>query len=216
MDRLFGRAKPKQPGPSLSDCVANTDGRAESVEKKISKLDAELKKYGDQMKKMREGPAKKMVKQRALRVLKQKKQYENQLMNLQQQSFNMEQQNYAIQSIKDTKDTVAAMQAGAKQMKKEYKKINIDMVEDLQDEMEDLLEDANEIQEVLGRSYGCPDVDEEDLEAELDALGDLDFDMEDMMFDESTEVPTTEPSATEKDKVPTGEDEFGLPELPAT
>lgn len=50
-------------------------------------------------------------------------------------------------------------------MKKEYKKINIDVVEDLQDEMEDLLEDANEIQEVLGRSYGCPDVDEEDLEA---------------------------------------------------
>ena len=35
-----------------------------------------------------------------------------------------------------------------------------------------MLEDANEVQEALGRSYGMPDVDEDELEAELDALGD--------------------------------------------
>lgn len=34
------------------------DARAESVDKKISRLDAELMKYKDQMKKMREGPSK--------------------------------------------------------------------------------------------------------------------------------------------------------------
>ena len=34
------------------------DSRSESIEKKISRLDAELAKYRDQMKKMREGPAK--------------------------------------------------------------------------------------------------------------------------------------------------------------
>ncbi len=38
--------------------------------------------------------------------------------------------------------------------------------------MADMLEDANEVQEVLGRSYGMPEIDEDDLEAELDALGD--------------------------------------------
>jgi charged multivesicular body protein 5 len=38
--------------------------------------------------------------------------------------------------------------------------------------MEDMIEQANEIQESLGRSYGVPDeVDEMDLQAELDALG---------------------------------------------
>nr|VWO99286.1 Succinate-semialdehyde dehydrogenase (EC [Ganoderma boninense] len=37
--------------------------------------------------------------------------------------------------------------------------------------MEDLLEQANEIQETLGRSYAVPDeLDEADLQAELDAL----------------------------------------------
>ena len=39
----------------------------------MRKLDAELVKYKEQMKKMREGPAKEAVKQKALRVLKQKK-----------------------------------------------------------------------------------------------------------------------------------------------
>ena len=43
------------------------------------------------MSKMREGPGKNAVKQKALRVLKQKKQYENQADNLRSQSFNMEQ-----------------------------------------------------------------------------------------------------------------------------
>ena len=32
------------------------------------------------------------------------------------------------------------------------------------------MQDANEIQEILGRTYGTPEVDEADLEAELDAL----------------------------------------------
>ena len=69
----------------------------------------ELKKYKDQMKKMRDGPSKNMVKQRAMRVLKQKKMYENQLEGLRNQSFNMEQANFATQQLKDTKTTVCSV-----------------------------------------------------------------------------------------------------------
>lgn len=36
---------------------------------------------------------------------------------------------------------------------------------DLQDQLEDMMEDANEIQEALSRSYGTPELDEDDLEA---------------------------------------------------
>nr|XP_029511456.1 charged multivesicular body protein 5-like [Oncorhynchus nerka] len=74
MNRIFGRGKPKAPPPNLSDCIGNVDARAESMDQKISRLDAELIKYKDQMKKMREGPSKNMVKQKAMRVLKQKRQ----------------------------------------------------------------------------------------------------------------------------------------------
>jgi charged multivesicular body protein 5 len=99
------------------------------VDKKVARLDAELKKYKDQMSKMREGPAKNAVKQKALRVLKQKKQYESQSENLRNQSFNMEQTHFATQSLKDTKDTVNAMKMGVKEMKREFKKINIEQIE---------------------------------------------------------------------------------------
>lgn len=105
------------------------DCRADNIEKKVNTLENELRKYRDQMSKMREGPGKNAVKAKAMRILKQKKMYEQQLDNLRQQSFNMEQANYAHQTLKDTHATVAAMKDGMKQMKQEFKKINIDQIE---------------------------------------------------------------------------------------
>merc|ERR1712156_1222905 len=193
----------------------------DTVDKKIAKLDAELLKYKQQMSKMKPGPSKNMVKQKAMRVLKQKKQYEGQRESMAQQSFNLDQTNYAIQSMKDTQVTVNAMKAGMKEMKKEYKKLNITKIENMQDELEDMMEDANEIQEVMGRSYGMPEIDEDDLEAELDALGDefaLDDDtsyLDDAL--KAPDAPEKEPGAdsvaTDKDGVLV--DEFGLPKIPA-
>eukprot|EP01137_Pigoraptor_chileana_P031143 Opistho-2@18547 len=117
MNRLFGSGKPKQPPPTLTDAISSTDARGESIEKKIQKLDVELKKYKDQMAKMREGPGKNQLKQRAMRVLKQKRMYEAQRDQLMQQSFNMEQANFATQTLKDTITTVDAMKIGVKEMK---------------------------------------------------------------------------------------------------
>jgi charged multivesicular body protein 5 len=216
MNRLFGSSKPKAPPPNLNDCIASIDSRGESVEKKISKLDQELAKYSDQMKKMKEGPAKNAVKQKALRVLKQKKVYEGQREMLSNQSFNIEQQNMAIQSMKDTKTTVQAMQMGLKEMKKEYKNIDLNKIENLQDDMADILEQANEVQDIMGRTYGMPEVDESELEAELEALGDeLAIDTDTSYLD-TPAIPSREPGAesisTNKDGVQV--DEFGLPKLP--
>ncbi|KAF0468028.1 putative SNF7 family protein, charged multivesicular body protein 5 [Gigaspora margarita] len=179
MNRLFGTSK-KTPKPSLNDAINATDGRVSAVEVKIKKLDGELAKYKDQMKKMREGPGKNAVKNKALRVLKQKKMYENQRDQLQQQSFNMEQANFTTENLRNVVSTVDAMQIANKEMQKQYKKIDINKIESVQDDMEDLLEQANEIQETLGRTYGLPeDIDEEELEAELEALDDeLNFEEE--------------------------------------
>ena len=58
------------------------------------------------------------------------------------------------------------------EMKKAYEQVKIDQIEDLQDQLEDIIEDANEIQEALRCSYGTPELDENDLGAELDVLGD--------------------------------------------
>ena len=58
MNRLLGGGKKKAPPPNLTDAIGNVDSRGESVEKKIAKLELELKKYKDQMAKMRNGPSK--------------------------------------------------------------------------------------------------------------------------------------------------------------
>ena len=105
------------------------DSRAESVDKKVARLDSELNKYKQQMSKMRDGPAKNAVKQKALRLLKQKKQYESQAENMRNQSFNMEQTLMATQTLKDTKTTMDAMKVGVKEMKKEFKNVNIEKIE---------------------------------------------------------------------------------------
>ncbi|RRT54272.1 hypothetical protein BHE74_00058286 [Ensete ventricosum] len=47
--------------------------RGETVDEKIKKLDAELARYKEQIKKTRPGPAQEAVKARAMRVLKQKR-----------------------------------------------------------------------------------------------------------------------------------------------
>ncbi|XP_015365993.1 PREDICTED: charged multivesicular body protein 5 [Diuraphis noxia] len=218
MNRIFGKSKEKAPPPDMSVVIKGVDDRAESVEQKINRLDKELKKLKDQMAKMREGPAKNSLKQKALRVLKQRKQYESQAENLRNQSFNMEQASYAVQSLKDTQSTVVAMKTGMKQMKKEFKNINIDDIEDLQDEMADMLDQSNEVQEALGRTYGVPDIDEDELNAELEAIGDeLALD-DDTSYLDQVNVPDKEPGQNEKERSKPGEisvDEFGLPKIPA-
>lgn len=45
------------------------------------------------------------------------------------------------------------MKEASKGLKKEMKKINISEVEDMTDDMADLMEDMNEINDVMGRSY---------------------------------------------------------------
>ena len=47
--------------------------RGETVDEKIIKLDTELARYKEQIKKTRPGPAQEAVKARAMRVLKQKR-----------------------------------------------------------------------------------------------------------------------------------------------
>ncbi|XP_055911826.1 charged multivesicular body protein 5 [Eupeodes corollae] len=223
MNRLFGKAKPKVPPPNINDCIAGIDTRANSIEEKVNKLEAELRKYRDQMSKMREGPAKNSVKQKAMRVLKQKKAYEQQIESLRNQSFNMEQANYAAQTLKDTNATVIAMKDGVKQMKKEFKNINIDSIEDIHDDMADMLEEADEVQQALGRTYNMPEVDDEELESELMALGDeIALDDDTSYLDDVVRAPAApdrEPGADSLKPTATGGievDEFGLPKVPTS
>lgn len=58
--------------------------------------------------------------------------YEAQRDRTQQQQFNMDQIGFTKDTLVDTKDTVNAMKAGLKDMKKEFKKMDLGKIEDLQ------------------------------------------------------------------------------------
>lgn len=118
VDQFLGNTKFRAILSSLTGCCDRVHSRAES-NSKISGLGAELVKYKDRIKKMREHPAK-----------------------------------------------VNAMTLGVKKLKKAQAS-EADQIEDLQDLLEDMMEDANRIQQVLG----MPSIiHEEGLGAELNAL----------------------------------------------
>ena len=143
------------------------------MDDKIKRLDAELAKHRDLIRRARPGPSLEAAKRRALTVLKQKRLYESQREQLYNQQFNVEQVSFAAQSAKDTAVQVAAMTHANKDLKAQFKTkaFDIDAIDRMNDEMADLMAQSEEIQETLGRSYNVPDdIDEDELLGELDAL----------------------------------------------
>ncbi|GLT88715.1 hypothetical protein SLE2022_067280 [Rubroshorea leprosula] len=229
MKKIFGVKKEKEPPPSIQDASDRINKRGETVEDKIKKLDAELSRYKEQIKKTRPGPAQEAIKARAMRVLKQKRMYEGQRDMLYNQTFNLDQVAFSAEGLKDAQETMSALKSANKELKGMMKTVKIQDIDNLQDEMMDLMDVSNEIQETLGRSYNVPDdIDEEDLMGELEAL-------EADMGNEADEVPSyLQPEKEEPDSgaelnlpsAPTGhaapagrasaqaDDEFGLPTVP--
>ncbi|KAK1309626.1 hypothetical protein QJS10_CPA08g01368 [Acorus calamus] len=171
MKRVFGGKKNKDPPPTIQDASERINKRGESVDDKIKRLEAELSRYKEQIKKTRPGPAQEAVKARAMRVLKQKRMYEGQRDMLYNQTFNLDQVAFASEGIKDAKETMTALKSANKELKGMMKTVKIQEIDSMQDEMMDLMDVSNEIQETLGRSYNVPDdIDDEELMGELDAL----------------------------------------------
>ncbi|XP_042054037.1 vacuolar protein sorting-associated protein 60.1-like [Salvia splendens] len=231
MRRVFGVKKDKEPPPSVQDASDRINKRGENVDEKIQKLDAELVRYKEQIKKTRPGPAQEAVKARAMRVLKQKKMYEGQRDMLYNQTFNLDQVSFAAEGIKDAQQTMSALKSANKDLKGMMKTVKIQDIDNLQDEMMDLMDVSNEIQESLGRSYNVPDdIDEDDLMGELDALeADMGFETEsdgvpsylqpdkDSDLDSELNLPSA-PSGHAANPAGRanmqGEDELGLPAVP--
>ena len=189
MNRLFG-SRNTAPKPTLNQAITNVslhrvdlsthrttdlqqiDTRIESVDVKLAKINSELQGYQQRLQNMRDGPGKNAIKQRAIKVLQQRKMYESQKDQLMQQSWNMEQAGMMQDNIKNVMTTVDTMKTTQKELKKQYGKVDIDKIDRLQDEMADLMDMGNDIQESISRSYDVPeDVDEAELDAELEALG---------------------------------------------
>ncbi|CAM6098626.1 unnamed protein product [Calypogeia fissa] len=208
MKRVFGVKKETAPAPTVDEATQRINKRGDGIDEKIKKLEAELVKYREQIKRTRPGPAQEAVKARAMRILKQKKMLEGQRDQLYNQTFNLEQVSFATEGLRDAKETMSAMKAASKELKGTMKTMKIDEIDKMQDDMLDLVDYSNEIQESLGRSYSVPDdIDEDELLGELEALE------EDMG---SEEVAGGVPSYLQADTEPEGEHaDLNLPTAPS-
>ncbi|KAJ0235192.1 Vacuolar protein sorting-associated protein 60.2 [Hirschfeldia incana] len=145
MKRIFGAKNNKEPPPSIQDASDRINKRGESVEDKVKRLDAELCKYKDQIKRTRPGPAQEAIKARAMRVLKQKKMYEGQRDMLYNQTFNLDQVSFAAEGLKDAQQTMTALKSANKELKGMMKTVKIQDIDNLQDEMMDLMDVSRDV-----------------------------------------------------------------------
>ncbi|CAI9302010.1 unnamed protein product [Lactuca saligna] len=242
MKRVFGAKKDKEPPPSLNEASDRINKRGESVDEKIKRLDGELGRYKEQIKRTRPGPAQEAVKARAMRILKQKRMYEGQRDMLYNQTFNLDQVAFAseVQSMQGGAFSVlwlevaaylhemSALKSANKELKGMMKTVKIQDIDNLQDDMMELMDVSNEIHESLGRSYSVPDdIDEEDLMGELDALEE-DMGLEtagegvpsylqpdnESDYNEELNLPSAPSGHAIPSRIVKAEDEFGLPQVP--
>ncbi|EGW30403.1 uncharacterized protein SPAPADRAFT_63252 [Spathaspora passalidarum NRRL Y-27907] len=189
MNRLFG-TKNTAPKPSLNDAIKGIDDRVGSLDVKLTKINSELSTYQQKLSRMKDGPGKSALKQKALKLLRQRKQIEGQKDQLENQSWNMTQASMTTENLQNTMVTINAMKTTNKALKQTYGKIDIDELENLQDEMLDLIEKSNELQDALSTSYDVPDdISESELDAELEALGE-EIEFENEMAEAGAGVPS--------------------------
>lgn len=214
MRRVFGKKKADLPAPSLDQASSGIGQRISDMDTKIANLEEELRSYKEKIKKTKSPAAKKQLQKRALEVLKRKRMYENQRDTAAAQQFNIDQTAFSIESSKATVQSVAAMKAANKELKSIIRKdLDINAVDDLADDMAELMDDFNEINEALGQNFATPDdLDEADLDAELELLGD---ELEEVEEDATPSylLPAT-PNVTPGGKV--DESELGLPSAPVS
>lgn len=173
--RLFSFKKKKvpPPSPSVEEASEKLNKRGDVINEKVKKLDAELSIYKEQLKKTRPGQTQNAIKARAMRVLKQKKMYEGQRDMLYNQAFSLDQVSFASEGIKDAQHTIAAVTVGNKELTATLKRLTIDDVDKVQDDIQDLAGYGSEMQDSLIGSYTVPDhLDEEELMGELGGLED--------------------------------------------
>merc|ERR1711959_598211 len=97
--------------------------------------------------------------------------YTNQLNNLMDQQFTIDQMAFTKENIQNTIEMGQAMKQAVTTQKQMMKDIDLDELEDLRDDMEDMKYESEEINEMMNMDFGL-DVDEDELDEELAELDD--------------------------------------------
>ena len=208
MKKLFGAKKkeePKPPAPTMQETSAKLGDRQKVIQVKVDECNKELVAIKTQMKTAK-GMAYKSLQNKALQVLRRRKMYDAQLSNVMNQQFNVDQVQFTSETIASTIDTFAALKEATAVQAQEMKKLDMNKMEDLFDDLADLMADQEEIQEIMGRSYQV-DYDESEL---MDELAELDEEIVNEQLSDGLNVPSYVPAqhAEAKKVEPNEEDQL--------
>merc|ERR1712072_1587677 len=157
-------------------------------------------------------------KRAALVALKRKKRFEKRLQQIDGTLTTIEQQREALESANINTTVLKTMTSGAKALKKAHNDMDVDKVHDMLDEIADQQEVANQIGDAISNpvAFG-QEFDEDELEAELDALGEeLELDEQEALDKQMLDIgpsvglpdiPTAEPARPAAAKAPRKEEE---------
>ncbi|RZC76039.1 hypothetical protein C5167_001319 [Papaver somniferum] len=177
--RIF--RKPKQE-PDAVSTLAKLHETLAVLEKKENVL---LRKVSAEVDKAKEF-SKAKNKKGAIACLKRKKMLEQQVEQLGNFQLRIHDQVTLIEGARVTTETVDALRTGAAAMKAMQKATNIDDVDKTMDEINEQTQNMKEIQTALSTPIGY-DFDEDELEAELEELEELE--LEEQILDTETSYP---------------------------
>jgi len=196
--RLFGAAPvhtggsvaPAESIKKLRSTIDMLDKREQHLERKAQLEVAEAKKK--LAAKNRRG---------AMMCLKRKKAYEAQIQRLSGARMTLDEQVMAIESANVNLEAMNAMRTGAQTMKQLHKNMSVDQVDDTMAEIQEQMDVAAEISQAIAQPIGDSMADEDDLEAELEALEQEDLNDKLSSLEAKVAPPVTASPVTSANKV---------------
>jgi len=205
LNKMFGKSE-KAPAVTTGEAIQKLRETEEMLNKKQDFLE---KKIEVEVANARKNA--KTNKRAALQALKRKKRYDLQLQQIDGTLSTIEMQREALESANTNTAVLTTMNDAAKALKKANADLDVDKVHDMMDDIAEQQDVAKEISEAISNpvAFGG-EFDEDELEAELDALGEeleleeqekLDEQLLDVGSVTLPEVPSGVPAAEPKGRV---------------
>lgn len=205
---FFGRKKPKAaevpaapPPPKAAKNKLTPQKGVETIRKQLTTLEKRedflQKKINHQLAEAKT-KSKKGDKKGAMFCLKRKKMYEKEIDKLSGMRMNLEQQMMALESASINADAFSAMSAGSKAMQSLQKQVNIERVEDITDDIQDSMMQAEEVSNAISQPMGGEMYDDDDLLNELEDMEAAELDRELIESESTPAAAAAAPAAAKK------------------
>ena len=169
---LFGRkaAAPVVGNPSnTANTIMKLRSQLETLEKRESHIEKKIEAQITEAKKK----AANKDKRGAIFCLKRKKMYEVEIEKLQGARMTLETQCMTLENTQVNVETFQALRSGANQMKAIHQNMNVDAVDATMDDIQEEMATADEIGRAISQPMGGDMYDEDELEAELREMEEL-------------------------------------------